>query len=137
MSTTTTTEPVLLLVDPLNDFVHPKGKLYGLLQESLTATKSLDNMTKLVQGARNAGISIYYGLHQQWEPGKYSGWNHMRPVHQMTDQGHTFGGWGGEILEGFEPNLDNGDVVVSRHWNSRYVRVNSPTYPPRQHMSSG
>lgn len=114
-----TTKPVLLLVDPLNDFVHPKGKVYGLLQESLTKTNALDNMSKLVHGARKAGIPVYYGLHQQWEEGKYAGWQHMRPVHQMTDQNHTFGGWGGEILEGFEPELSNGDVVVSRHWNSR------------------
>ncbi len=30
------------------------------------------------------------------------------------------GSWGAEIYEGLEPNLENGDVVVSKHWNSRY-----------------
>ena len=32
------------------------------------------------------------------------------------------GSWGAELYEGMEPDvLGNGDVVVSRHWNSRYV----------------
>jgi len=29
------------------------------------------------------------------------------------------GSWGAEIYEGMEPDLSNGDVVVSKHWNSR------------------
>ncbi len=29
------------------------------------------------------------------------------------------GSWGVEILEGLEPKVEEGDVVVSKHWCSR------------------
>ena len=29
------------------------------------------------------------------------------------------GSFGAEFYEGLEPDFDNGDVVVSKHWNSR------------------
>jgi len=31
------------------------------------------------------------------------------------------GTWGVQIFEGLEPDLGNGDVVVSKHWSSRLV----------------
>lgn len=111
----------LVLIDPLNDFIHPSGKLYPAIQDSLTKTNTIENLSKLAHGARQKGIPIYYGLHQQYKEGNYDGWNHIKPVHQNIKQNQAFAGWGGEILEGFEPQLSNGDVIVSRHWNSRFV----------------
>lgn len=116
-----TENQALVLIDPLNDFIHPNGKLYPAIQDSLTKTNTIENLSKLAHGARQKGIPIYYGLHQQYKEGNYDGWNHIKPVHQNIKQNQAFAGWGGEILEGFEPQLSNGDVVVSRHWNSRFV----------------
>lgn len=31
------------------------------------------------------------------------------------------GSWGAQFYEGLEPQVSNGDVVVSKHWNSRLV----------------
>jgi len=109
----------LVLVDPLNDFLHPDGKLYPAVKESLEATDAVVNIRRLVEGARSAGIPIYYGLHQQYREGNYQGWLHTRPSHSRTKERQVFAGWGGEVLEGLEPEItDNHDVVVSRHWNS-------------------
>ncbi|ETN43826.1 uncharacterized protein HMPREF1541_11150 [Cyphellophora europaea CBS 101466] len=108
----------LVLVDPLNDFLHDDGKLFPLLKESLTATAAIDHINEAVAGARAAGVPIYYGLHQQFREGNYDGWRHMRDVHVRGKDKHVFAGWGGEIFDGLEPELTNGDVVVSRHWNS-------------------
>lgn len=108
----------LVLIDPLNDFLHPEGKLYPLLKESLQTTGAVDNIRQLVEGARAAGIPIYYGLHQQYKEGNYQGWLHMRPTHPSIRDNQVFSGWGGEVIQGLEPQPSNGDVVVSRHWNS-------------------
>ena len=116
-----TDNQALVLIDPMNDFIHPKGKLYPAIQDSLTKTNTVENLRKLAHSAREKGIPIYYGLHQQYKEGNYDGWKHAKQIHERTKQSQAFAGWGGEIMEGFEPQLSNGDVVVSRHWNSRFV----------------
>ena len=71
--------------------------------------------------ARAHHIPIYYGLHQQWAPGFYSGWSHMSHPHHAQQESHAFaaGEFGSQILEGLEPDvLGNDDVVVSKHWSS-------------------
>lgn len=32
------------------------------------------------------------------------------------------GSWGVEMYEGLAPDLDNGDVIVSKHWSSRHAQ---------------
>lgn len=108
----------VILVDPLNEFLHDSGKLHPLVQDSLHATSTITHIRDLVAGARAANIPIYYGLHQQYREGHYDGWKHMRPNHVRGREKHVFAGWGGEVMDGLEPELGNGDVVVSRHWNS-------------------
>ncbi len=58
------------------------------------------------------------------KPGFLAGWNHASAQHKSQGKNLAFeeGNWGVEIYEGLEPDvLGNGDVVVSKHWSSRYV----------------
>ena len=89
-----------------------------MVKESLDSTNTTANIQELVKGARSAGIPIYYGLHQSFTEGHFQGWLHLRPSHHGIKQNQVFSGWGGEIIDGLEPQLSNGDVVVTRHWNS-------------------
>ena len=110
----------VVLIDPLNDFLHPDGKLYPLIKASLESSDSLEHMKELVAGAREARIPIFYGLHQITKDGTYSGWNHMNQSQIRIKQNAAFSEeFGGQILKELEPQPSNGDVVVSRHWNSR------------------
>lgn len=113
----------LVLIDPLNDFLDPKGKLYSMVEESLIETNTVENIRKLVQGARDFHIPVYYGLHQQYKQGNYEGWINLRASHHRAIKLGSFSGWGGEIIDGLNPNPGNGDVVCSRHWNSRSVTI--------------
>ena len=36
------------------------------------------------------------------------------------------GSFGGKIYEGLEPDLENGDVVFSKHWCSRFAFAPNP-----------
>lgn len=38
---------------------------------------------------------------------------------QGENKAFEAGTWGVEIFEGLEPSVENGDVVVSKHWSSR------------------
>ncbi|KAJ5116828.1 hypothetical protein N7456_001176 [Penicillium angulare] len=112
--------PAILLIDPLNDFVHKDGKLYPAVKESSEASDSLANMKRLVDEARKLKIPIFYGLHQPYREGNYNGWKHMTKSHHRLKLLEAFkeGSWGGEIHSDLLPDSKNGDVVVSRHWNS-------------------
>ena len=122
----------LVLVDPLNDFLHPNGKLHPLLKESLDTTDTLSNLRTLVEGTRAAKIPIYYGLHQVNKDGTYAGWLHMRANHVRNRDKGVFTGRGAEIVEGLEPKLSNGDVVANRHWNSNAFKNTDLDYQLRQ-----
>jgi nicotinamidase-related amidase len=67
----------VVLVDPYNEFLHPEGKLYPLVSESLKDTETVKHMHELINTARSFNIPIYYGLHQQYEEGVYDGWHHV------------------------------------------------------------
>lgn len=111
----------IVLIDPYNDFLHPDGKLYGLLADSLKEKNTIEHIRELLAFARSSRIPVYYGLHQQWKVGNYAEWKHMAKIHKSQHESHVFeeGSWGAQIFEGLEPKLSNGDVVVSKHWNSR------------------
>jgi nicotinamidase-related amidase len=110
----------VVITDPYNDFLHPKGKLYGLLADSLKEKDTIAHIKQLLDAARAHNIPVYYGMHQQYKPGNYHGWKHMAKIHESQADSHVFeeGSWGAEFFEGLEPKLENGDVVVSKHWNS-------------------
>lgn len=69
----------VVLIDPLNEFLHPKGKVYPMLQESITATDTNAHLKDLVNAARELHLPIFYALHQTWKEGNYTGWGHMTP----------------------------------------------------------
>ncbi|CAI7658834.1 unnamed protein product [Penicillium pancosmium] len=124
----------VVLIDPLNDFLHPDGKLYPLIKASLESSNSLEHMKELVAGARDAHIPIFYGLHQITKEGTYSGWNHMNASQVRIKQNAAFSEeFGGQILKELEPQPSNGDVVVSRHWNSSSFSNTDLEYQLRQH----
>jgi len=112
----------IILIDPYNEFLHPKGKLYNSVASTLKSLDTITHMKTLVAFARKHKIPIYYGLHQQFKEGRnFRGWNHMTKQHVQTEQGHVFeeGSFGVEFFEGLEPDVaGNADVIVSRHWSS-------------------
>jgi len=121
-------------MDPYNDFLHPEGKLNGLLAESMKETDTIVHLKELVAAARAHKLPIYYGLHQQVKPEFLAGWNHATPLQESQKERKAFeeGTWGVEIYEGLEPDLRNGDVVVSKHWSSSSFQNTDLDYQLRQ-----
>jgi nicotinamidase-related amidase len=125
----------IVLIDLYNDFLHPEGKLFNLLSATLKEHDAIAHLHQIVATARKHHIPIYYGLHQQWKPGFYQGWEHMAHVHHSQEESHAFaeGSWGAQILEGLGPDvLGNGDVVVSKHWNSSSFQSTDLDFQLRQ-----
>ncbi|KAL7789159.1 Isochorismatase-like protein [Trichoderma ceciliae] len=110
----------VLLIDPLNDFLHPEGKIYPRVKDSLDVTNTVNNLQTFVIIARSKNIPILYCQHQLFEEGQFDDWKHMSKSQLAIQQSKAFtlGSFGAEIHEGLEPDRSNGDAIVSRHWNS-------------------
>lgn len=120
-----TANTAVVLIDPYNDFLHPEGKVTPQLSESLQESGTINHLKELVTTARKHKIPIYYGLHQQVRPGYLCGWKHTTAGQESILAGSVFarGSWGAQIYAGLEPDLSNGDVIVSKHWNSRFAHL--------------
>jgi nicotinamidase-related amidase len=118
---TNISKTAILLIDPYNDFIHEEGKLYPLLADSLKQTNTIAHIFDLLAAARTHKIPVFYGLHQPFKPGNFEGWKHMMDVHKTQKDNKAFEefSFGGTIYKGMEPKLENGDVIVSKHWSSR------------------
>lgn len=94
-----------------------------MIADSLKKTNTIANLHNLVKSARANDVPIFYGLHQQWNEHMFKKWQMMSESQKGIHEHHVFeeGGWGSKFLEGLEPNFEKGDVVVSKHWNSRSV----------------
>jgi len=126
-------DTALLLIDPYNDFLHAeKGKLYPRLAESLRDSDTITHLFEAVQAARSAEtpIPIFYCLHQQTNAGPHAnitfkGWGYLSASQTGIRDKMVFeeGSFGAKIYEGLEPDYEGGDVVVGKHWGSRYVML--------------
>ncbi|RDW64383.1 cysteine hydrolase family protein [Aspergillus mulundensis] len=128
-----TPRTAIILIDPYNDFLHPNGKLTPLIQD-LDERNTIQHLKDVVGIARANQLPIYYGLHQQWAPGRFKDWRHMAPNHVRQEETHYFedGSFGAQIYKGLEPDPSNGDVVVSKHWNSNSFQNTDLEYQLRQ-----
>lgn len=115
-------QSAIVLIDPYNDFLHPNGKLNPRIRDSLQQANTISNLYTLLRVARERKIPVFYCLHQQTNDHSMQGWNLMNKSLTGLKAGRVFeeGSWGVELYEGMAPDPANGDVVVSKHWNSRY-----------------
>ncbi|KNG48534.1 isochorismatase hydrolase [Stemphylium lycopersici] len=120
----TTPKTAIVLVDVYNEFLHPSGKIYPAIAESIQTTDSVTHIQTLISTARAAHLPIYYALHQTYKPGNYDGWQHMNATTNSIKAGKVIedGSWGAELYEGMEPDvLGNGDVVVNYQLHQREI----------------
>lgn len=127
-----TTETAVLLVDPLNEFLSEGGKLYPLTAATASATGTVANLKRLVDGARAAGLAIAYALHHANTGGDYDGWKFLNPSHQGTRDFGLFeaGSFGVEVHPDVAPQP--GDIVAQEHWTASGFAGTDLDYQLRQ-----
>ncbi|WP_213982742.1 isochorismatase family cysteine hydrolase [Sphingomonas sp. dw_22] len=118
----------LLFVDPYNDFLAEKGKLWPLVAKVAGAVGLHDNLRAVLAAVRGAGLQVVIVPHHRWKPGELDGWDHPNPYmlggyrHQIFAQGE----WGGEWFPDFAPR--EGDLICTEHWGSSgFANINLDT----------
>lgn len=108
----------LLFVDPYNDFLDAKGKLWPMVAQTAEHAGLHEHLTAVLTAARSAGLSGFIVPHHQWEPGDFELWDHPTPYQLGSARQKVFerGSWGAQWYPGFAPVT--GDVIVKEHWGA-------------------
>jgi len=108
----------LLVIDPYNDFISERGKIWPRISAIAEANQCVPHMLEVLQAARKAGLRVFYALHRRYRPGDYASWKRIAPIQRAAQASKVFeyGTWGAEIRPEFEPQ--HGDIVASEHWCS-------------------
>jgi nicotinamidase-related amidase len=108
----------LLVIDPYNDFLSEKGKIWNRVKSVAEANKCIPNMLHVLKAARKAGLRVFYAMHHRYRPGDYETWKYIAPVQKAAWDHKSFesGTWGGEIRSEFKPQP--GEIVAQEHWCS-------------------
>ena len=111
-------ETALLLVDALNEFLKPGGKLYAMTKGTAEATNTVEHLKRVTEAARAASILVVYANHHSNTGGDYDGWRHPAPGHRGIQLLGAFehGSFGVEVIDEVKPQL--GDVIAQQHWTS-------------------
>lgn len=109
-----TSSTALVLVDVLNDFLADDGKLHGMIAPMLEQTELIAHLQHLLQGARAAGVKIFYSPHGQDEH-SFDDVHHIHPRFQMGIDNKVFwkGSYGADFYAPLRPQP--GDTIISQH----------------------
>ena len=104
----------LVVIDPLNDFLSVRGKVYSNIKSELERVQLIPNLKRLLAGARAAGLQIVYAPHGLNEH-SFDDFKYVNPRLQVAMQNHVFweGDFGDEFYEPLRPQ--DGDIIVSHH----------------------
>lgn len=112
----------LLVTDPQNDFLSPKGVTWGLVGGSVTENKTVEHIDALFKAAKANSFSVfvsphyYYPTDGQW---KFGGTLEtvMHDIHMFHRAGALnldgFEGSGADWLERYKGYINDGATVVS------------------------
>lgn len=105
----------LVVVDPYNDFLHPKGLTWPLVRSTMASGEVVGHLAQLIYSARRRGILVAYAPHHRFRPGSHSERQFPHPAH-LRPLGMTpfrDGRFGGQFYADTAPQ--EGDVVASEH----------------------
>ena len=101
----------LVLIEYQNDFTSEGGALHGAVAEVMAATDMLDNTKRVVEAARDAGVTVMHApITFAKGYGELS--NHPYGILKGVVDGECFvkGSWGAAIVDDLAPA--DGDIVI-------------------------
>ena len=112
----------LMVTDPQNDFLSPKGSAWGVVGKSVTENGTVKNLGALFKVADETGLPVfisphyYYPYDHRWKfEGTLEVIMHKLPMFERTDQLDVTGfkGSGSDWLEQYKPYINNGKTIVT------------------------
>jgi len=112
----------LLITDPQNDFLSPKGVTWGVVGKSVTDNNTVENIKSLFKAAKANDIPVFVSPHYYYPTDH--GWQFEGALEKlmhnigMFDRNGAlvtegFEGSGADWLESYKPYINDGATVVS------------------------
>ena len=112
----------LVVTDPQNDFLSPKGVAWGVVGKSVTANHTVENIETLLKSAKANGIPVFISPHYYY-PHDH-GWQFEGALEKlmhnigMFDRKDAlsvegFEGSGADWLERYKPYIEDGKTIVT------------------------
>jgi len=118
-------DTAVVIIDPQNDFLSPKGVTWGLVGKSVQANRTVEHIEALLRVAKQAGYDTFVSPHYYYPTD--DGWQFGGTVEKMMHEIHMFSRAGALTTDGFEgsgadwldrlkPYINDGKtIVVSPH----------------------
>jgi nicotinamidase-related amidase len=90
----------LVITDPQNDFLSPKGVTWGLVGRNVEQNRTVENIEALFKAAKENGFDVFISPHYYYPPDQ--GWQFGGTVEKMMHEIGMFARKGALTLEGFE-----------------------------------
>ncbi|MEE9543944.1 MAG: cysteine hydrolase [Thermodesulfobacteriota bacterium] len=115
-------DTALVITDPQNDFLSPKGVTWGVVGKSVTENNTVENIETLFKSAKRAGIEVFISPHYYYPTDH--GWKFEGALEVLMHNIKMFDRPGALNLEGFEdsgadwltrykPYIEDGMTVVT------------------------
>ncbi len=112
----------LVITDPQNDFLSPKGVTWGVVGESVTKNNTVANIESLLKAAKQNGIPVFVSPHYYYPTDK--GWHFEGALETLMHAIGMFDRTGQLDVEGFEdsgadflaqykPYINDGETIIS------------------------
>ena len=112
----------LVITDPQNDFLSPDGVTWGVVGQSVTENKTVENIEVLFKLAKELGIPVFVSPHYYYPTDH--GWKFegalealMHKIGMFDRKGaldlESFEGSGADWLERYKPFIEDGKTVVT------------------------
>src|SRR5215831_5971589 len=121
----TPTDTAVVFIDPQNDVLSEKGRAWAAVGQSVTENKTVENMERIFQTAKQRGFEVFISPHYFYPTD--NGWRFNGPLETIESEERMFArrgvlnldGFsrsGADWLERFKPYIDDGKtIVVSPH----------------------
>ena len=124
-------DTAVVFIDPQNEVLSEKGAAWGAVGESVRENKTVENMERIFQAAKQNGFEVFISPHYFFPTD--DGWKFNDPLETMEHESRMFArrgvlnldgliGSGADWLARFKPYIEDGKtVVVSPHrvWGSQ------------------
>ena len=112
----------LVITDPQNDFLSPKGVTWGVVGESVTRNNTVENIESLLKAAKANDIPVFVSPHYYYPTDK--GWQFegaletlMHAIGMFDRTGHLdldgFENSGADFLAQYKPYINDGNTIIS------------------------
>ncbi|PPC94671.1 MAG: nicotinamidase-like amidase [Methylotenera sp.] len=123
---------VLLVIDPVNDFLSEGGAAYEMTKTTLALHNVIDNLRLAIEGARLAGVPVIFGpMAYTEEDYADEHLQHRCGINRMMFELKMFtaGSWGADFHPDLKP-LEN-DIVLTPHKSTDVFETDLPKHLER------